>query len=75
MRTAEANLRHCTESDILTLSAVDYSSQRGNKVIVVFNDKTMCKTANELAKEGFFDEKSVKCTTIEGLEEILKKEL
>ena len=64
---------HGVLADILILSAVDYPYQRGNKVIVVSNDKTMCKTANELVKEEFFDEKYVKCVAMEGLEEILKK--
>jgi len=62
-------------ADTLILSAVDYLYQIGDKVIMVSNDKIMCKTANELIQGRFYNEKSVKCTTMEKLEEILKKEL
>jgi len=62
-------------ANILILLAVDYLYQRGDEAIVMSNDKTMCKTINRLIEEGFYNEKYVKCTSMEGLEEILKKEL
>ena len=59
-------------ADILILSAVDYLNQRGDEVIMVSNDKTMCKTVNKLIEEGFYNEKYVKCVTMEGLERSFK---
>jgi len=57
--------------DVLVLSAAYYAYQKGARVVVVSEEKAMCDVVRGLSRDGYYDEKSVKCTSIEGLREVL----
>jgi len=62
---------HGMLGDVLVLSAAYHAYQKGARVVVVSEEKAMCDVIRGLSKDGHFDEKSVKCTSIEGLKEVL----
>jgi len=58
--------------DVLVLSAAHYAYKNGAKVVVVSEEKAMCDVVRGLIEDGYFNEKSVKCASIEGLKEVLQ---
>lgn len=57
--------------DVLILSAAYYAYQKGARVVVVPEEKAMCDVVRGLSRDGYYDDKSVKCMSIEGLRAVL----